>query len=156
MKIFAVAATLVAAVTATPSGYGGWGYPGGGRWGGGLGGWRGGWGGHHRGGWGGWGLPDDFTTQHASNVCGNGNVIQCCNNANYRSNWGPDDTELFSSRFASPTQGDGLFSGCNTINIGSPGTVNNMCSTNAVCCNENQDTDGLGGGQLCTALGAMI
>lgn len=126
MQIFAVAATLVAAVAATPSGYGGWNPGFGGRWGGGRGGlgrWGGGgWGGGYggwNGGWnGGWGLPNDFTTQAASNVCGNGNIIQCCNNANYRSNWGPDDTNLFSDRFASPTQGDGLFSGCNTINIG--------------------------------------
>lgn len=121
MKLLAVAATLVAAVVAAPGGYeglgGGWGGRGG--WGrGGLGFGHGYGGGFGHGGYGGWGLPDDFTTEHASNVCGNGNNIQCCNNAVYRNQWGPEDTDLFSHYFNSPTQGDGMFSGCNTINIG--------------------------------------
>lgn len=103
MKFFAIAAALVASVAATPQGYGGWG--------------RGGFGNDFFNG-GHWGLDRQVDYQTASNVCGSGNSVMCCNQARYRTDIGSNNAGLLGLLNGVDGEGAGLFGQCNNFNIG--------------------------------------
>lgn len=116
MKFLAVAAALVATVAAAPKeNWGGWGNRGLGGWG------NGGWG---NGGWGGWdngywGLGRTVSNQEASNVCGSGNTVMCCNSFTHRNNLdsGNGVGNALDRMPGGFGPGAGSYSQCNDINI---------------------------------------
>lgn len=105
MKFLAIAAALVASVAASPSGWGGPGYGGGYGFNRGFGG-------------GGWGLRNPIDFQTASNVCGSGNTVMCCNESQYREDFNSNNAGLLGLMNGLEGPGTGLFGQCNNFNIG--------------------------------------
>ncbi|KAF9894860.1 hypothetical protein FE257_004481 [Aspergillus nanangensis] len=119
------------------------------------------------------GVPDNVTVKQASEKCGDGAQLSCCNKATYNG----DSTSISEGPLAdglkgllggsgSGAEGLGLFQQCsklplnlNIIAIGINDIVNQKCKQNIACCQKSgssADGDLIGLNLPCIALGSIL